>query len=288
MLRRRKLISVIIFILIVVIALLLFTYFRPKQEIASCSSPTKLEDYSNRQDHLLICKDLISYGKRVVATREQYPALFEYKVFQDEKPSTPQFEAVIYFLDEKEFIAIFPIINPVVSYTRAGYVFEKENNGYKLIFERPFSSLSGRWTGVRFSGGGSIFEGNSIEVYQDLGVLAGLGNVIPWSDYYDWDSAQNTYVLANNKHIFDIKDMQKRYEDMNGSNCEKQSSTKLSNKILDLYPTRKNIDHYCPDNSQVPFVTKEQATSFMKGLKALEMIKNGANISKEDVEKIKL
>lgn len=280
-----KRISLITIALIIGIVTLLnvFTPFSASQE--KCKNPTKFEDYTDRDKRLHICEDSINYGDLMVTDKKSTPGIFEYK-FNDQDPWKPTHEVIVYSIDKDEFIAIFPVINPQSWYRRSGYIFQKTEDSYKLIFERDFESLSGRWTGVRFDENGSVFDSNVLVVNQDLGALGPEGQRIRWTDYYQWDSNKNSYILANDKMGFRMKELIKSYDELDLVACGNESQDLVGKRISELYQARSKNDHFCNDTSPVPYISNKQATLFLKAKKALESNSNGDNKSFKDIKSV--
>jgi len=285
---KNKKILVVLVLLITIIALFISNKSKLlvlKDE--SCKNPTKYEDYLTKDKRLLICKDTIKYGNTIVAKKEELPDLFVYK-FNDNEDWAATYEAVAYKIQNDEYIAIFPVINPQSWYKRSGYVFQKEDNSYKLIFERNFDSLEGRWTGVRFDENGSVFDPSVIVVNQDLGALGYDGQRIRWTDFYEWNANKKTYDLANNKMGYRMKDIIEASDEIDGTACGIESASMKGKKISDLYAIKKENDHFCDDNSPVPYITNGQATLFLKTRKALIENTQGKNYSFNDIDSIEL
>lgn len=282
--RQMKFILLCLFIGIGVLAL--YKYHLNKST-DDCKNPTKLEDYTDGKENLVICKDSIKFGNKIVTTRTKTPDLFGYR-FNDKEIWDVTQEVVIYKLDKKEFLAIFSVVNPQTWYMRSGYIFQREGDDFKLIFSKSYKDLNGRWTGVRFDENGSLFESGAIAVNQDFGEMGFLGQRISWRDYYTWDSSKNTYVLANNEMSFRLDEMRKYYEETDLEACGNESAAMKGKKISDLYATRKNFDHFCDDSSPVPFITNKQAEMFLKAKKALDEIGQGKNYSFAEVKNINL
>lgn len=283
--KRKSLIAIISIIGII----LLFKLFTPTPTTSqeNCKNPTKLEDYTDRDKRLLICEDSVTYGDVMVTNKNNTPGIFEYK-FNDQDPWEPTHEVIVYSIDKDEFIAIFPVINPQSWYRRSGYIFQKTEDSYKLIFDRDFESLSGRWTGVRFDENGSVFDSNVLVVNQDLGALGPEGQRIRWTDYYQWDSNKNSYILANDKMGFRMKELIKSYDELDLVACGNESQDLVGKRISELYQTRSQNDHFCIDNSPVPYISNKQATLFLKAKKALDANSKGDNKSYNDIESINL
>jgi hypothetical protein len=246
-----------------------------------------MEDYTNGKERLLICKDTIQYGDKTVTTRKDTPDLFGYR-FNDKETWDVTQEVVAYNLDNKEFIAIFSVVNPQSWYKRSGYIFQTDGDNFKPIFHKTFDDLSGRWAGVRFDENGSVFEPNAIVVNQDFGYMGPLGQRIYWRDYYVWDSTKNTFTLSNDKMSFRLDEIRKTYNELDLEACGNESPSMVGRKISDLYSTRKNSEHFCNDSSPVPYISNAQAELFLKAKKALDEIGQGKNISYEQVENIDL
>lgn len=248
-----------------------------------CENPFKLEDYSDRKKLFTICKDKIYYGNELITDKNKNPEIFEAKV------AIPKLEVVIYSVNNQEFIAIFPVADMVTWYARGANIFIKDNGKYKEVFRRGIDELSGRWRGVRIAGADSIYtDPKTIIVNQDLGQLAFEGERIFWSDYYDFDDKSNKYILANNKHLIEFGQMKKNYEELDLKSCAGESPTLLGQKISDLYPSRKSFVHFCFNESIDPYISKDQATIFLKGKKAIDLILAGKNLSMDDIKNVKL
>jgi hypothetical protein len=283
-LSRLKITLLLLFIAIAGIAL--FNYL-PNKSVADCKNPTKLEDYTDRKERLVICKDTIRYGNQIVTTRKDAPDLFGYR-FNDKETWDVTQEVVAYKLDNKEFIAIFSVENPQTWYLRSGYIFQKDGNDFKLIFNKSFKDLNGRWAGVRFDENGSVFDSNAIAVNQDFGYMGPLGQRIYWRDYYIWDSAKNTYILANDKMSFRLDEIRKTYDELDQEACGNESPSMKGRRISALYESRKNHEHFCDDSSPVPFISNNQAEMFLKAKKALDEIGQGKNYSFNEIKNIDL
>ena len=278
-----------IILLVIFIALAGFAFYKyiPNNSADDCKNPTKMEDYTDGKERLAICKDIIKYGNQTVTTREDTPDLFGYR-FNDKETWNVTQEVVAYKLDNKEFIAIFSVVNPQSWYKRSGYIFQKDGENFKPIFHKTFDDLSGRWAGVRFDENGSVFEPNAIAVNQDFGYMGPLGQRIYWRDYYVWDAAKDTFVLANDKMSFRLDEIRKTYSELDQEACGNESPSMVGRKISDLYTTRKNSEHFCNDSSPVPYISNTQAELFLKAKKALDEIGQGKNYSFKDIENINL
>lgn len=280
-----------ILLILITVATFTFIIWRPELNInnrnESCKNPTKFEDYTDKDKRLLICEDSVNYGDDQVTTKHKTPGIFEYK-FNDQDPWEPTHEVVTYKIDSTEYIAVFPVINPQSWYRRSGYIFQKTDNEYKLIFSRDFESLSGRWTGVRFDENSSVFDPSTIVVNQDFGALGLDGQRIRWTDYYVWNNQKETYELANNKMAYRMKEIVKAYEELDLTACGNESPEMEGNSISDLYQTRKDNDHFCDDDSPVPYISNKQAEMFLKAKTALTEISKGENISFQEVENVRV
>ncbi|EKD94580.1 MAG: hypothetical protein ACD_26C00031G0003 [uncultured bacterium] len=278
-----KLFKLLFIVLPFIFLFLLILKWYPKNNIF-CENPVKLEDYSNRKKLFTICKDKIYYGNELITDRNKSPEIFDSKV------AIPKLEVTIYSINKQEFIAIFPVADMFTWYARGANIFVKENGRYKEIFKRGIDELSGRWRGVRIVGTDSIysFDPKTIIVNQDLGQLAFEGNRILWSDYYDLNEKNFKYVLANDKHRIEFEQMKKNYEELDLKSCAGESPTLSSQKISDLYPSRKSFIHFCFNESIAPYISKDQATIFLKGKKAVDLILAGKNLSMDDIKNVKL
>ncbi len=277
---------ILLFLFIGIGALALFKYF-PSKSIDNCKNPTKLEDYTDGKERLVICKDSVKYGSTVVTTKDKTPGVFEY-VFDEDDTWEPTHEVVVYKIDNKDYVAIFPVINPQSWYMRSGYIFQKQGEEFKLIFNKTFKDLSGRWTGVRFDENGSLFESSAIAVNQDFGEMGFLGQRISWRDYYTWDPSKNTYVLANNEMSFRLDEMRKYYDETDLEACGNESPSLKGERISELFEIRKNFDHFCDDSSPHPYISNKQAEMFLKAKKALDEIGQGKNYSFNEIKNIDL
>jgi len=283
-LSRSKIALLLLFITIAGLAL--FKYL-PNKSADECKNPTKLEDYTDGKERLVICKNTIRYGNQTVTTRRDAPDLFGYR-FNDKETWDVTQEVVAYKLDNKEFIAIFSVENPQTWYLRSGYIFQKDGDEFKLIFNKSFKDLKGRWAGVRFDENGSLFDSNAIAVNQDFGYMGPLGQRIYWRDYYIWDSAKNTYVLANDKMSFRLDEIRKTYDELDREACGNESPSMKGRRISELYDSRKNHEHFCNDSSPVPYISNTQAEMFLKAKKALDEIGQGKNYSFNEIKNIDL
>lgn len=278
-----------IILLVILIAIAGFAFYKyiPTNSIDDCKNPPKMEDYTSGKERLVICKDTIQYGNQTVTTRKDTPDLFGYR-FNDKETWDVTQEVVAYKLDNKEFIAIFSVVNPQTWYKRSGYIFQKDGNKFKLIFHKSFEDLNGRWTGVRFDENGSLFDSNAIAVNQDFGYMGPLGQRIYWRDYYVWDSSKNTFILANDKMSFRLDEIRKTYNELDQEACGNESPSMVGRKISDLYSTKKNSEHFCNDSSPVPYISNAQAEMFLKAKKALVEIGQGKNYSFSEIKNIAL
>lgn len=279
-----------ILLLFLLIGVITYTFLIRTQETKTeedCKNPTKIEDYTDRDKAYRICESTVMYGDIIVANKEDYPDLFGY-LFNNKEVWDVKQEVVVYKIEENEFIAIFPVVNPYTWYMRSGYIFQKMDGEYKLVFSKPFKDLQGRWTGVRFDENGSIFDSNAIAVNQDFGEMGYAGQRISWRDYYTWDSSKNTYVLANNKMTFRLNEMRKYYEDTDLEACGNESSVMEGKRISELYSTRRAYEHFCDDSSPHPYISKNQVEMFLKAKKALDEIAEGKNYSFSEIKKISL
>lgn len=279
--------KIILFVVFIAIAGFAFYKYIPNNSAEECKNPTKMEDYTDGKERLVICKDIIQYGDKTVTTRKDTPDLFAYR-FNDKETWDVTQEVVAYKLDNKEFIAIFSVVNPQSWYKRSGYIFQKDGDNFKPIFHKTFDDLSGRWAGVRFDENGSVFEPNAIAVNQDFGYIGPLGQRIYWRDYYVWDSSKNTFVLSNDKMSFRLDEIRKTYNELDQEACGNESPSMVGKKISDLYSTRKNSEHFCNDSSPVPYISNAQAEMFLKAKKALDEIGQGKNYSFSEIKNIKL
>lgn len=279
--------AILILLLIIGIGSLVLFGYIPIKNNDDCKNPTKMEDYTDGKERLVICKDKIQYGDKTVTTREDTPDLFGYR-FNDKETWDVTQEVVAYKLDNKEFIAIFSVVNPQSWYKRSGYIFQKDGENFKPIFHKTFDDLSGRWAGVRFDENGSVFEPNAIDVNQDFGYIGPLGQRIYWRDYYVWDSSKNTFVLSNDKMSFRLDEIRKTYNELDQEACGNESPSMVGKKISDLYSTRKNSEHFCNDSSSVPYISNEQVGMFLKAKKALNEIAQGKNYSFSEINNIEL
>lgn len=277
---------VLLLLFITIAGLTLFKYL-PNKSADECKNPTKIEDYTDGKERLTVCKDSVKYGNTIITTKDKTPGIFEYK-FDEDDTWEPTHEVIVYKIDNKDYVAIFPVINPQSWYMRSGYIFQKNENEYKLIFSKTFKDLNGRWMGVRFDENGSVFEPNSIAVNQDFGEMGPLGQRISWRDYYTWNSSKNTYVLANNEMSFRLDEIRKYYDETDLEACGNESPSLKGKRISELYAIRKTFDHFCDDSSPVPFINNKQAEMFLKAKKALYEIGQGKNYSFSEIENIEL
>lgn len=249
-----------------------------------CENPFKLEDYSDRKKLFTICKDKIYYDNELITDKNKNPEIFYTKT------AIPKLEVTIYSVNKQEIIAIFPVADMFVWYARGVNIFVKENGKYKEIFKRGIDELTGRWRGVRIVGADSIssFDPKIIVVNQDLGQLAFEGIRIPWSDYYDFYEKNFKYVLANDKHRMEFEQMKKNYEELDLKSCAGGMPELAGKKISDLYQSRKSFENFCFKEVDYPYISKDEATIFLKGKKAIELILGGKNLSIDDVKNVKL
>lgn len=271
---------------LLVVLLLISSLFSIKKQYFNgqsfCKNPVKLEDNSDRKKLFTVCSDKIFYDNILVTDKSKNPEIF------DTKLATPKLEVVIYSIDSRDLILIFPIASMATWYAKGVNVFVNENGKHKEIFKRGIDELSGRWRGVEIMGQDSIYSSGlaSIVVNQDLGSLQFEGDRISWSDYYDFDKQNLKFVLANNKHKYEFEKKKKIYEEQDSKFCSGESPVLIGKKISDLYPTRKSFEHFCFDESSVPYVSKGQATIFLKAKKAIDRILGGENLSINDIKDI--
>lgn len=264
----------------------IFIYFKSSPTLVkdnSCKNPTKIEDYTDGDVRLTICKDSVNYGNAIVTSKEENPNLFGYR-FNDKEIWNVTHEVVVYKIKNKEYIAIFPVVNPQSWYKRSGYIFQKSDDSFKLIFKRDFDSLSGRWTGVRFDENGSVFDPNVIVINQDFGALGPDGQRIRWTDYYVWNKEKENYEIANNKMAYRMNEIVKAYEELDDTACGNESPQMKDISISDLYQTRKENVHICDDSSPVPYISNSQAEIFLRAKSALAEIGKGKNLSFQDIK----
>jgi len=277
--------------ILLIIILIISAFFISSKSYSSlinddtCKNPTQIEDYTDRDIRLTICKDLIKYGDTTVVRKEDDPELFEYRL-NDKEIWNVTHEVVVYKINNNEYIAIFPVVNPQSWYKRSGYIFQKSDDSFKLIFKRDFDSLSGRWTGVRFDENGSVFDPNVLIVNQDFGALGPDGQRIRWTDYYIWNEIKKNYELANNKMSFRFTEIRNAYDEIDLNACGNESPELKGSKISDLYTIRQNNEHFCDDESPVPYISNEQAEMFLKAKKALVEINQGKNHSFNNIERM--
>ena len=83
-----------------------------------------------------------------------------------------------------------------------------------------------------------------------------------------------------------MSEIRNAYEELDLNACGNESPEMKGNKISDLYQNRKDRDHFCDDNSPVPYISNKQAEIFLKAKKALEENSQGSNLSFGDIEKL--
>jgi len=279
-----KLFKFLFTVLFLVVFIFLIKKWYPKNNIF-CENPFKLEDYSDRKKLFTICEDKIYYGNELITDKNKNPEIFSAKAV-----IRPKLEVAIYLVNKQELIAIFPVANMFTWYASGVNIFVKENGKYKEIFKRDLDKLSGRWRGVRIVGSDSVasFDPKTIIVDQDLGDMGGNGIRVFWSDYYDFDEKNFKYVLSNYKHRMDFEQFKKNYEKLDLESCSKELPANAGLKVSDLYPTRKSFEHFCFNESLSPYISKDQATIFLQGKKAIDLILDGKNLSMDDIKNVKL
>jgi hypothetical protein len=246
-----------------------------------CHNPTEFKDTTTARDQVLsVCEESIFLGDLLVVDKHQAPEIFEHSM------GRPEIEAASYEIDEVEYVAIFPVVNAMTWYARGGYVFKREQDTLVKVFGKDISQLNGRWTGVRFLENGSLTEYETLVINQDVVMLGAMGFQVRWSDYYEWQPEQQAYALANNKQSYRLSELMEEYERWDTEGCLLTSGIEAS--LSSLYQTRRGQERFCDDNAEVPYITNDQATKFLKAKKALELNLEGENISFDDIEEMLL
>lgn len=291
--KERRIVAPII--LLVIFSLIIGSYFYiSNKHKQGCFNPYEVKDSSSRKEQIRNCDDVLYRGSLKVVEKKDYPDLFQY-VFNGEKPQPVTQSVRVFERDNDEYVSVKSLVDYRTWNTSAIGVFRKEKDKYTLVFKKTFEDNVGRWVNIEFgedtTSRDSYFyintPGEGISISGDIGYLGCLGACrMLWWDFYDWDSAKRTYVLANNKHPENFKLLLKNYEDLDKSTCKAEAD--IEESISSLYPTRKDKEKYCSDAVQVPFTSAGEAEMLLRGIKAINLILQGQNIPRSEVSKISL
>lgn len=278
--------------LIIVFSASLYSFKKTQSE---CINPLELKDFTTGTEKIEVCGDKIYRGKTVVISKGEFPDLFEHKLNADSKSTRLKQYIRVFEKDKKEYVSIKSIIDYVSWNNSAIGIYRKTDDGYVEIFKRDFSDNQGRWVDIEFGEDYSYRDsyfylnahGEGLTVSGDIGYLGCYGACrLLWWDYYEWDSDKKTFALANNKHQEEFKKLLENYEDFDETKCQDEAGVDKS--IPELYKTRKGKNKICNDDVVEPATTVEQAEILLKGMKAIEMILEGRNISISEVEKVEI
>lgn len=269
--------------------ILLAIFFSTKQAFisSSCKNPTSVDDFTvSKNEVVRICEDQIKRGQTVVVSRNEYSDLFEYSPKEGKSEPTQQYVKV-FTKDNNEYVSIVSVMDYSSWFSSAIGIYQKDKNSYKQVFRQSYlDGRFGRWTRIDLLNMPGIEDQSTIAVSGDLGYLGCLGCRINWTDYYDWDNNQKTYILANNKHTDKFQELQTEYEKTDKEACSSEIPPQPTKVISEIYQIRKDSEHFCDDGSISPLITPPQAETFLKAKRTIERIISGENLSNQDVSKI--
>lgn len=283
-----KFIAIILF----ATSLLAVVYYKNNKNI--CVNPFELKDFTSRKETVRICNNALYRGSTKVVDKSEYPDLFEFFLNKDSEPNEVRQFVRVFEKDNQEYVSVISLIDYTSWNNSSIGIYQKENDKYKLIFKKSFDDNQGRWVNIEFgedfASRNNVFSlslrGEGITISGDIGYLGCLGACrLLWWDFYDWDSSKNTYVLANNKHPENFKKLLENYEEFDKTTCLYEAN--ISESISSLYPIRKNKEKICSDFVQEPSTNVKQAEFLLKGIRAIESIIDGENISMSQVDKVK-
>lgn len=261
----------------------------------NCKIPFEVKNFSSSNDVIKICDGIFYKGETKIVSKDEYPDLFEFVLDKDSKPEKVDQYVRVFNRDNGEYVSIKSFIDYSSWYKSSIGIYRKENNKYVLIFKKSFDENSGRWVNIEFGEDRMIIDpvisinypDKGIAISGDIGYLGCLGGCrLLWWDYYEWDSVQKTYILANNKRSEYFKNLLADYEEFNNTYCSKNAG--VSKSISDLYQLRKNKEKICSDDALVPAATVKEAEMLLKGIKAIKSIIDGKNIPMSEVGNIKI
>lgn len=284
------------FIVIILFAIGLMTaFFYYLNRKDNCVNPYEVKDTSSRKEIVRICDNTLYRGSIKIVNDKEFPDFFRFYLNKDSKPeNVVQYVRVSEF-EKQEYVTIKSVIDYTSWIDSSIGIYHKDGNKYNLIFKKTFSDNWGRWVNIDFGEDyttrDTLFylssHGEGFTISGDLGYLGCLGACrMLWWDYYDWDASKKTFVLVNNKHVENFKELLKDYEDVDKNKCSWEVN--VSESITALYPLRKNKEKLCSDDAVQPYTTPGQAEMLLKGIKAIKMIINGENIPMSMVGSIQL
>ncbi len=289
----------LIFLLLLIIVLFGVSGFtqdsEKTQETDSCFNPYELKDSTAGVEAVRICENTLYRGNLKVVHKDEFKDLFEYSYGEDSEPDKVTQYVRVFERDKQEYVSLKSVFDSVTWNQSAIGIYRKEGDAYKQIFKKGFEENTGRWVDIEFGEDVSFRDpyfylnqkGDGISISGDIGYLGCYGACrMLWWDFYDWDERKKTYVLSNNKHPESFKKLLESYEDFDKNTCMNEAS--VDAVISELYPLRKDKVKICTDTDIEPTTTVAQAEMLLKGIKAINRIIEGENISMNEVKDIEL
>lgn len=286
--RLLKFVSVLALVITLLVSI---DFYISNQKI--CTNPYELKDFTSSIERVEVCNNKIYKGSTQIVSKDEYPDLFEFKL-NDKSEKLKQYVRV-FEKDKAEYISIKSIMDYTSWNTSSIGIYRKENNEYTLVFKKGFDDSQGRWVDIEFGEDYSYRDryfylnarGEGLTISGDIGYLGCYGECrLLWWDHYDWDSKKRTFVLANNKHPDEFQKLLESYEDFDKNRCQDEAGVNKS--ISELYKIRKDKEKICGDGVGEPATTPEQAKMLLKGMRAINLILDGKNISINDVGGVEL
>jgi len=288
----RSIRGILLLSLIIIVSTSLYSLKKSWQE---CINPLELKDFTEGTEDVEVCGNKIYRGKTAIISKDEFPDLFEHKLNEESEPTKLKQYIRVFEKDKKEYVSIKSIIDYVSWNNSAIGIYRKTDDGYVEIFKRSFSDNQGRWVDIEFGEDYSYRDvyfylnahGDGLTISGDIGYLGCYGACrLLWWDYYEWDSKEKTFVLANNKHPNEFQRLLESYEDFDKTRCQDEAG--IDKSISELFKTRKDKERICADSFDEPATSPEQAEMLLKGMKAIKLIIEGENISMDEVSDIKL
>jgi hypothetical protein len=282
-------------VVIILFSLTLLQFNNKIQPKPNCKIPFEVKNFISSNEIIRVCDGTFYKGSTKIVSKSEYPDLFEFRLNEDSKPNDVEQYVRVFEKDKQEYVSIRSFIDYSSWFKNSIGIYRKENNEYVLVFKKSFSDNSGRWVNIEFGEDtmnidpylSTNYRGEGLAISGDIGYLGCFGGCrLLWWDFYDWDSTQKTYVLANNKNQDYFKNLLVDYEDFDKTYCLKNAN--VSKSIASLYLLRKDKEKICSDDAVEPAATIKQAEILLKGIKAIKSIIGGENISMSEVSEVKI
>lgn len=184
---------------------------------------------------------------------------------------------------QPEFTAVIGDIKPASLHQQLIKVYKIGDTKKTAVFERPFYADGFRGNGLSYK-----FASSSAEIIQSgsLGTIGCTTNdcVLPWSNFYIWDTNNHTFSLDNASHKDEFQGLLTKYHGVDAKGCSIVGGRILSGQddlsLTDIYKKYPTASYYC---SQTQGIVPSNLIFFLQAEKTLEEIVGGDNIGSDDI-----